>query len=386
MSFRESVNSSNQSPREPAHQARRAVDSSQESYGSQTVNLEFVERYQSIYEKDPKSKVFAPLAEAYRQMGLIKEALELCEQGLAEHPQFASGQVTYARVLISSDRKEEAFEQLKQACTVAPENILAHRLLGELALERHQAKEALKAFKVVLLLAPQDEKAQEIVKKLESLTADEYEPELFSICSISDIDLEEPFHLKEDNNSQKPVGHQGPQESESLSFSEHEEGLLNDPATSSAFMNALASAQSMAWRSAVESSRLPDSTDVASLKKQISGNTSNQVQATPSDLQTQQSFSLKAHSSPSAEASSTKTLDRFVSLTDAYLARNDILKATEVLEQAKNLFGGRPEIQKRQKIIAQHSSPQHIQGQQSKKQVNKLQNVLTRIQSRRKDF
>ena len=42
------------------------------------VNPEFVERFQIMYQKDPNSRVFAPLAECYRKMGLLDEALRLC--------------------------------------------------------------------------------------------------------------------------------------------------------------------------------------------------------------------------------------------------------------------------------------------------------------------
>jgi hypothetical protein len=33
--------------------------------------MELLERYQILLEKDPRSQVFAPLAEAYRKMGLL---------------------------------------------------------------------------------------------------------------------------------------------------------------------------------------------------------------------------------------------------------------------------------------------------------------------------
>ena len=56
-------------------------------------NPEFIERYQKLYEEDPKSRIFAPLAEAYRKMGLINEALELAQNGVKIHPQFSGGRV-----------------------------------------------------------------------------------------------------------------------------------------------------------------------------------------------------------------------------------------------------------------------------------------------------
>ena len=40
----------------------------------QNVNPEFVERYQLELARDPRSRVFAALSEAYRKMGLLDEA------------------------------------------------------------------------------------------------------------------------------------------------------------------------------------------------------------------------------------------------------------------------------------------------------------------------
>lgn len=41
---------------------------------SSDLNPEFVERCQILLSQDPKSRIFAPLAEAYRKMSLFDEA------------------------------------------------------------------------------------------------------------------------------------------------------------------------------------------------------------------------------------------------------------------------------------------------------------------------
>ena len=38
----------------------------------------------------PDSRLFAPLADAYRKSGLVDKAIELCEEGLGEFPDYAS--------------------------------------------------------------------------------------------------------------------------------------------------------------------------------------------------------------------------------------------------------------------------------------------------------
>ncbi|MES2965982.1 MAG: tetratricopeptide repeat protein [Bdellovibrionota bacterium] len=143
------------------------------------INAEFVERYQLELARDPKSRVFAPLAEAYRKMGLVEEAKRICMRGTQFHPDFAGGHVAFAKVLIDAKDFAQALPHLEKAARLSPDNILAHSLMGETLLELRRPKDALKAFKMVLFLNPADAKAQTAVQKWEFLTADEYDEQMF---------------------------------------------------------------------------------------------------------------------------------------------------------------------------------------------------------------
>lgn len=149
-----------------------------------SVNPEFVERCQIEYQRNPRSRIFAPLAEAYRQMGLLDEALRICKLGVKLNPEFAGGFVAYANVLIERKAFETALAQLERATSLSPDNLLAHRLMGETLLELRRPNEALKAFKMVLFLSPDDRRAQAAVKKWEFLTADEYSDDLFAMKPV----------------------------------------------------------------------------------------------------------------------------------------------------------------------------------------------------------
>jgi hypothetical protein len=151
-----------------------------------------VEKYQLILEKDPNSQVFAPLAEAYREMGMLKEALQVVTAGVQRHPQFASGLVTSARIYRDIGENEKALNALKRAISLSPENLLAHHLMADIYVRTKNAKEALKAFKMVLFLNPQSQTAQKAVNKLESLTADEYDEEVFAMTKLPDVKLDSP--------------------------------------------------------------------------------------------------------------------------------------------------------------------------------------------------
>jgi tetratricopeptide (TPR) repeat protein len=146
-----------------------------------------VEKYQLMLEKDPQSLVFAPLVDAYRKMGLHEQAAEEGLKGVRLHPQFAGGRIALARVLIERMQWEPAAEQLKEAVKLSPENILAFSLLADCLVKLKRPKEALKAFKMVLFLNPDDEKSIQSVKKLESLTADEFDDDLFQMLPLKTV-------------------------------------------------------------------------------------------------------------------------------------------------------------------------------------------------------
>jgi len=257
-----------------------------------SINPEFIERYQLIYQQDPTSKVFAPLAEAYRKMGLLDEAKRICEAGVAKHPNFPSGRVALAKILIETKNFDEAIDQLRVAAELSPENILAHSLLAESHLKKRQMKEALKAFKMVLFLNPRDERAASSVKKLESLTADEYEDDVFSMKKLSS------------------------------SF----DGVKED------------------------ADRTDRSLDEVLRKK---------------------------------------SLERFLSLADAYIARNDSENALSTIERATDELGDHTELKKRKTMLeARHQeapispAPSKIESKIQKK-ISRLNTLLQRINERR---
>ncbi len=149
-----------------------------------SINPEFVERYQLELNKNPRSRVFAPLSEAYRKMGLLEEARRICRFGTQANPDFAGGHVAYAKILLDLKSPAEALKHLEAAAKLSPDNLLAHTLLGETLIELRRPKEALKAFKMVLFLDPDNERATQSVRKWEFLTADDYGDDVFAMRPI----------------------------------------------------------------------------------------------------------------------------------------------------------------------------------------------------------
>ncbi len=124
--------------------------------------------YLRKYQENPRSRVFAPLAEAYRKAGLVDEAIEIAREGMRIHPGFVGGRVALARALFEKKQYVEVIEELELIVRDVPDNLVAQRLLGESALMLGRIAQALDAYKMLLYFTPNDPETVRIVQELEA--------------------------------------------------------------------------------------------------------------------------------------------------------------------------------------------------------------------------
>lgn len=124
--------------------------------------------YLKKYQEDPTSRIFAPLAEAYRKAGLLDEAIEIAREGLRVHPNFVGGRVALARALFEKKQYEDVVEELSFVVREVPDNLVAQKLLAESSLMLGRMSEALSAFKMLLYFNPSDTEIARIVSELEA--------------------------------------------------------------------------------------------------------------------------------------------------------------------------------------------------------------------------
>jgi tetratricopeptide (TPR) repeat protein len=115
---------------------------------------------------NPTSRIFAPLADAYRRAGRLSEAVAVCEQGLRHHPDYLSGLVVMGRTYHDSGDLEAANATFKRIVSADPRNVTAVRALGEIAHARGDVGAALSAYRSALELEPHDGELRERVESL----------------------------------------------------------------------------------------------------------------------------------------------------------------------------------------------------------------------------
>lgn len=150
-----------------------------------TYSKDIIEKYRSVLKKTPDSQVFAPLADAYRENGELELAEKVCKEGLRKHPTHTSAWVILAKILKERENWDEAVKALNQALKLAGGNILAHQLMGEVHLEKRDTTNAIKSFKMVMLLNPNNQKVKKILERIESMSAKDYQDDMFEFKKLS---------------------------------------------------------------------------------------------------------------------------------------------------------------------------------------------------------
>jgi hypothetical protein len=128
-----------------------------------------LDKLEKQYRKNPGSRLFFPLAEAYRNNGEFEQAIELYRQGLDKHPNYISARVSLGRALMAVNKSGEARIELEQVVSSVPENLMAHKLLAEIYLTNAEIDLALKQFREILEQNPNDTEARAQIDQLSTV-------------------------------------------------------------------------------------------------------------------------------------------------------------------------------------------------------------------------
>ena len=126
-----------------------------------------ISSYLQIFAKDPSSTAFVPLAEAYRQIGLLDDALEAARLGTTMLPHFSPGFSIMGRILGQMGRIDEAMSAYTMALSIDPQSQAA--LIGQarLHLVRGERDLARKILQKAQEFYPDDEKIADMLSALD---------------------------------------------------------------------------------------------------------------------------------------------------------------------------------------------------------------------------
>lgn len=156
-------------------------------------NTELLEKR---FQKTPSSRVFSRLADAYRKEGNINKAIEICQNGLQNHPDYIAGHLILGRCFFEQDNFSAAYEEFKKVCTLDRHNQIAIKMLADLFIKQGMDQKAGNLYQVLYKMDPFNAS----IKKL----ADQYHPdtvsELFEVIGIQAPELQITWEHNPEND------------------------------------------------------------------------------------------------------------------------------------------------------------------------------------------
>lgn len=162
-------------------------------------------KYQSEYEKNPRSRVFAPLAETYRKLGMTEKAMEILAQGIRFHPTYVMGYLGLAFCYFDIKQFNLAYSTLRPLVESNRDNIRLQKLFADVCIELNNKEEALETYKYLLFINPRDREVAAQVTMLENFLENQYKPshkpiyipeeELVERKTISSVEQDKIFDI-----------------------------------------------------------------------------------------------------------------------------------------------------------------------------------------------
>ena len=121
-----------------------------------------IDELKQKFDENPR-RYFAPLANEFRKVGDLEQAILICEAYLPQQPGHMSGHIVYGQALFESNRLDEAHGVFQTALSLDPENLIALRHLGDIAARQGDATAARRWYERVLEADPRNEEIQGLI-------------------------------------------------------------------------------------------------------------------------------------------------------------------------------------------------------------------------------
>ncbi len=144
-------------------------------------------------DRDPDGRAFVPLADAYRRSGSFRQAVELLNEGIERHPDFASAHAVAARLYLEKGLVEEAEIAARKVLALDEDNVLGLELLAG-ALERRGVTEEAASVRSHLAAlsgtrsappAPVEEPVEEPVADVATLAPEVAEEQVMDLAALA---------------------------------------------------------------------------------------------------------------------------------------------------------------------------------------------------------
>lgn len=145
-------------------------------------------------EKNPKSILFARLADFYLKQKRVKEALELCTQGIENNPDYITGNYILAKIYLTMGDHEKAETQFKKVISHDRYFLSSHKHLADMMAKIGWENKAINHYRDILKLDPMEKEAAQMLETF-SLEETAEETEIFEDTSSITEEISEPEEI-----------------------------------------------------------------------------------------------------------------------------------------------------------------------------------------------
>jgi len=118
--------------------------------------------------KDPKSKLFVPLAEEYKKAGDVDMAIYVLLEGLKSNPEYVTARSSLGKLLLTKGNLEGAQREFEEVVKTSPDNFMAQKKLGDLFILQNRPQDALPHYRIALSLSPDDGELASLILDVEA--------------------------------------------------------------------------------------------------------------------------------------------------------------------------------------------------------------------------
>jgi tetratricopeptide (TPR) repeat protein len=118
--------------------------------------------------KDPRSKLFVPLAEEYKKAGDMEMSIHVLREGLNNNPGYVTARSFLGKLLIEKGDLAGAQNEFEEVVKAIPDNLMAQRKLGDLYALQDRPSDAVRHYKAVLAINPKDSETAMLIAEADA--------------------------------------------------------------------------------------------------------------------------------------------------------------------------------------------------------------------------
>src|ERR1700690_1014663 len=118
--------------------------------------------------KDPRSKLFVPLADEYKKAGDIEMAIYVLLEGLKSNPEYVTARFSLGKLLLAKGDLAGAQREFEEVLKTNPGNLMARKKLGDLFILQNRPHDALPHYKIALSLNTGDGELASLILDVEA--------------------------------------------------------------------------------------------------------------------------------------------------------------------------------------------------------------------------